>query len=324
MAIDSTDLPIAAMAGEAGPHAADAFALLADETRLAILLALWEAHDPENDDNSLPFSEIFDRVDYDSPGNLSYHLEKLEGQFVRQQGEGEGYEIRTTGLKFVRSIIAGSGVDDVTLEPTEIDQPCPFCGAPTTIGYRDGVVIHACTECPGTAPDADAEGTLSVVPFDPVGLRGRSPEEVWAASVVAALRGARSMFQRLCPACSGPVDGWFECPDERETASENRRLSVPVRAHFQCRICRNHTVDPPRGLALFHPAVVSFYGEHDVSTHVSADDFRTVKRFHALMNGHDVEIVSAEPLRVAVTVRCDGDELRVTFDETVRVVDVTR
>jgi hypothetical protein len=322
MAIDSTDLPIAAMAGEAGPHAADAFALLADETRLAVLLALWQAYDAGNDDNSLRFSEIFDRVEYDSPGNLNYHIEKLEGQFLRRREDGS-YEIRTTGLKFVRSIIAGSGVDDVTLEPTEIDQPCPFCDAPTTVGYQDGTVTHACTSCPGAAPDADADGALSVVPFDPAGLRERGPEEVWAASVVAALRGARSMFQRLCPACSGAVDGWFECPDEWERPSESRRLTVPVRAHFQCRTCRKHTVDPPRGLALFHPAVVSFYGDHDVSTHVSADDFRTVRRFYALMNGHDVELLSAEPIRVAVTVRCDDDQLRVTFDETVRAVDVS-
>lgn len=322
MAIDSTDLPIAAMAGEAGPHAADAFALLADETRLAVLLALWQAHDRENDDKSLPFSEIFDRVDYDSPGNLNYHLGKLEGQFVQQREDGR-YEIRTTGLKFVRSIIAGSGVEDVTLEPTEIDQPCPFCDAPTTVSYRDGTAIHACTACPGAAPDADTEGVLSVVPFDPAGLQGRTAEEVRAASVVAALRGARSMFQRLCPACSGAVDGWFERPDEGERPSETGRLSVPARAHFRCRTCRKHTIDPPRGLALFHPAVVSFYGDHDVSTHVSADDVRTVKRFYALMNSNEVDIVSDAPLRVAVTARCDDDELRVTFDETVRVVDVS-
>lgn len=326
MAIDSTDLPIAAMAGAAGPHAAEAFALLADETRLAILLALWEAYDPKNDDNTLPFSEIFDRVEYDSPGNLRYHLEKLEGQFVRQRAEGEGYEIRTTGLQFVRAIIAGSGVDDVTLEPTEIAQRCPFCDATTTISYRDGVVIHACTECPGAASTDDTKGTLSVVPFDPAGLQERSPEEIWTVSVVAALRGARSMFERLCPACSGSVDGWFERTAEegRSTDREDRQTTAPVRAHFQCRVCRNHKIEPPRGLALLHPAVVSFYSEHGISTHLRADDSRTVKRFYGLLDGHEVEAVSDDPLRIAVTARCADEAITVTFDETVRVVDVSR
>jgi len=327
MSTESTELPIEVAVGEAGPHTTDAFARLADETRLAILLALWDAYDPRADDNAVPFSEIFDRVDYDDPGNLSYHLEKLEGQFVRQHADGEGYEIRTTGLKFVRSIIAGAGVGDVTLEPTEIDQPCPFCGAPTTISYHDGLVIHACTECEGAAPErTDREGLLSTIPFDPAGLTDRSPERIRAASLVAALRGAQSLFAGLCPACSGPVDGRLDyCPDHDATGiCEECGTKTPARARFQCRTCRNHKVDPLQGLALFHPAVASFYDDHGVSTRVRADDFETTKRFYDLMDSHEVELVSAEPPRAEVTVACTDDEMRLTFDDTVRVVGVHR
>lgn len=327
MSTESPDLPIEAGAGDARLHTTEAFGLLADETRLAILLALWEAYDPQADDNTVPFSEIFERIDYDDPGNLSYHLEKLEGQFVQQQGEGEGYRIRTTGLKLVRSVIAGTGVQDTTLEPSEIDQQCPLCGAPTTISYRDGLVIHTCTTCDGAAPDrSDTNGLLSMAPFDPAGLTDRTPGEIRAASTVAALRGAQSLFDGLCPACSGPVDSWFEhCTDHDATGDcTNCQMAFAAQARFQCRICRNHKIEPPQGLVLFHPAVVSFYDDHGVSTRVRADDLGTVNRFYDLMDGHEVAVASEEPLRVGVTVRYNDDEIRVTFDDTVSVVNVRR
>lgn len=327
MATDSPELPIKATAGAAGSHTAEAFALLADETRLAILLALWEAYDPQATDNAVSFSEIFDRVEYDDPGNLRYHLEKLEGQFVQQRDPGGGYEIRTTGLKFVRSIIAGAGVQDATLDATEIEQPCPFCGAPTVISYRDGLVIHACTVCEGARPEESTpEGVLSVTPFDPAGLTDRSPAEIRAASTVTALRDAQTLFDGLCPACSGAVDGWFEyCGDHDRTGPcENCRLRFAARARFQCRICRNHKVEPLQGLVMFHPAVVSFYDDHGVSTRIRADDVDSVTRFYELMDEHSIDVVSEEPLRVDVTATYDDDEVRVTFDDTVSVVDVHR
>lgn len=327
MSTETTELSIEAATKEAEFHTTEAFALLADETRLAILLALWEAYDPQADDNTVPFSEIFDRVDYDDPGNFSYHLEKLEGQFIQQQGEGEGYKIRTTGLKLVRSVIGGAGVQDTTLEPSEIDPRCPFCGAPTTISYRDGLVIHTCTDCDGTAPEkSETEGLLSMAPFDPAGLTDRTPEEIQAASTVASLREAQTLFDGLCPACSGSVDGWFEyCVDHDATVTcENCQMRFAARARFQCRICGNHKIEPPQGLVLFHPSVASFYDDHGVSTRIRADDIGTVTRFYDLMDGHEVEVISEEPLRVEVTVTYNDDEIRLMFDETVSVVNVSR
>ena len=134
--VDSgTSLSLDTASEDAESHAAEAFALLGNETRFSILLALWEEYDPHADDNTVPFSRIFDHVDRDDRGNVSYHLTKLQGQFVRQRGERGGYELRETGLKLVRSIIAGAGVQDVEVERSEIDQACPFCDAPTTVSY---------------------------------------------------------------------------------------------------------------------------------------------------------------------------------------------
>jgi hypothetical protein len=42
------------------------------------------------------------------------------------------------------------------------------------------------------------------------------------------------------------------------------------------------------------------------------------------MTDQGVEVVSADPLRVAVVPSVDGDEVRVTIDETASIVDVSR
>lgn len=321
-----TGLPIEISAGKAGSHAIDAFALLGNETRLAILLALWEEYDPHTTDNAVPFSELFERVDYDDPGSFSYHLRQLSGQFIRQLSDGGGYELRVPGRRFIQTVIAGAGVQDMALEPTEIDQPCPFCGGSTAIQYLDGLVVHVCTECEGTTGSEAVPGLLNSVPFDPVGLTNRGPEEVRAASRVAAWRQTQFMFDGLCPACSSPVRSWLEACTDHDSLGICERCGTrfAVLARFECQVCKNHNVSSPHALAFFHPAVVAFYENHGVSTRFRADDAESVQRVFDLMDSHDVEIVGEDPLRVDVTLARDGDDVRLTFDETASVTDVVR
>ena len=323
---EPAESPLEAAAGTTGRRATEAFALLADETRLAILLALWEEYDPRADDE-VSFSRLFERLDYDDRGNFSYHLEKLAGRFVEQHGERGGYELRTSGLKLVRVVIAGMGAEDATVEPVEIDEPCPLCGAPTTVSYRDGLLFRACTDCEGIAPaETDTDGALGLIEFEPAGLASRTPEDLRAASVVAERRKGRSLFDGLCPTCSGPVDGWLDaCPDhDPDGVCEDCGLRLEVLACFQCRVCEEFGVASPRRLALFHPAVVSFYDDHGVSTRVRADDFEAARRVRGLAYDHEQRVVSGNPPRVTVTASMDGDEVRLTFDETADVVDVRR
>jgi DNA-binding transcriptional ArsR family regulator len=321
---NSTGLPIETTVGAAGSHATEAFALLGNETRLAILLALWEEHDPHASDNVVSFSEIFDRVEYEDPGSFSYHLQELEGQFIRQYADGEGYELRVPALRFIHAVIAGAGVQDETLEPTEIDQPCPFCDAPTAISYEEGLVIHVCTECEGVTTEETVSGYLSAVPFDPAGLSDRTPEDIRAASRVAAWRQTQIMFEGLCPACSGPVDSWLECcPDHDQNGiCERCGTKFSVLARFQCQTCKNHNVSSPKALALFHPAMMAFYEDHGISTRVRADDPESVRRVFGLMDDHEVQIIAEEPLRATVTASVDNNEIRLTFDETATVASV--
>lgn len=322
--------PLSAAAGAADTTATEAFALLGNETRLAILLALWEAYGPDADNNAVPFSQLYDRVEYDNPGNFSYHLEKLAGQFVWKStgGEEDGYELRTTGLKLVQAIIAGAGVEEASLEPAEIDRPCLLCGAPTAVSYQDGLLCHVCMECeghPGRYPEPRyPEGTIDAVKFDPSGLTDRTPNELYATGGVADYRHMRTMFEGLCNACSGPIDASLEiCRDHKDDEGcTNCGREHAYWGLFRCPICKDHNRATPARLAMFHPAAIAFYHNHGISMWWRADDIESVTRMVDYHLRHEMSLVSEEPPNVEVTIRLQGDELRLTFDETVSVVDV--
>ncbi|MDX1748465.1 MAG: hypothetical protein R3324_21230, partial [Halobacteriales archaeon] len=130
-------------------------------------------------------------------------------------------------------------------------------------------------------------------------------------------------FDGVCPTCSGPVEGRLECcPDHDPEGCERCGLRFGTLARFRCRLCKYFGGGNLKRSALCHPAVTAFYENRGVSTRVRADDFGSAKRIHALVYEYGVERLSESPLRVAVTVPFDGDEIRLTFDETVRVVDV--
>lgn len=313
-----------------GRNASEAFALLGHDTRLATLLAIWEDHDLRAEDNAVSFSRIFERVGHDDPGNLRYHLRKLEGQFVRRREDGGGYELRVPARRLVRAVIAGAGVHDKRLESTEVDGACPLCGARTEVSFREGILFWACHDCGGMTPGQefapfDPPGPLTAHRFDPAALHEWSTGALCAASLVVGWRDLRSMFDGVCPECSSPVDRWFErCPDHDPDGCEECGLRFGTTAHFRCRTCAYHDGASPKHLVLFHPAVVSFYDDHGVSTRVRAGDAEHARRVHALALDHEVTVVQREPLRVAVTATRDGETVRLTFDETVRVLETRR
>ncbi|MBS3761284.1 MAG: winged helix-turn-helix transcriptional regulator [Halodesulfurarchaeum sp.] len=324
---ESTESLLESAVGTAESPVTEAFALLGDETRLAILLAIWETYDPHADDNAVPFSRILNRLDVDDPGNLRYHLEKLRGQFLRQEAAGEGYELRAPGMKLVRTVLAGAGVGDVSMDATEIDQPCLSCGAPTVISYDDGCLVWACSECAGATPEAtDTAGFLSATPFPPAGLRDRSPAEIQLASIAEARQKKQRMFDGFCPDCSGAVEGRLEwCADhDGDGICEHCGKQFVAWARFQCQVCKRHDISSPKTLALFHPAVVSFYDDHGVSIRFRADDFENARQVFDRMHDHGLELVSTGPPRVAVTASMNGETICLTFDETAAVVDVRR
>ena len=106
----------------------EAFALVADETRLEILRMLAATDEP------LAFSTLFHRSEYDTRSNFSYHLDKLDGHFISQTDEG--YALRQAGRRVVEAVISGAVTDDPVVHRVPIDRQCPFCSAQIEVSYE--------------------------------------------------------------------------------------------------------------------------------------------------------------------------------------------
>ena len=321
---ESAQSPLAAAAGTAGPNAVDVFKRVGNETRLAILLALWEAYEPFADDNALSFSELLDCVDYDTSGNFSYHLQQLEGHFV--ESTPDGYRLRQAGHRLVRTIIAGTGLTDTTLGPTEIDAECWICGEPVAITYENDHLYTVCDGCGGKfdTDNHQPSDTVMGFAFDPAGLSRRSAEDIFAASVFRAIGKFTMQMGGLCPDCSGPVDSSIHVCEDHDPAGvcPNCGRRDEAKARWVCTICKNAGHGPPGPNLVLHPRVVAFYANRGFEIGYNTTDFETIVRILQTMSDHQQELVSTDPPQVRVTIRYEGDELCLTIDDSMSVVDV--
>ncbi|WP_317175951.1 DUF7351 domain-containing protein [Halomontanus rarus] len=301
-----------------GALATDAFSVLSNETRLLTLLALWEVHDPFADQNAIPFSELYDRVNADDTGNFNYHLGKLSDGFV-VQGDG-GYELSEAGLSLVQAVIAGSAIRTSEHEATRINESCPHCGAPVRLAYPGEYVRVTCTECAGWFEwEGITEGGIVAFPLPPAGLDGRSLEEVLHTMVVYQLNRVQSMLNRVCPTCGGCVEMQLvvcEDHDAEDGICDACGTRFLGRAHLACTTCKDRVRGPSWTPVINHPAVVAFFYDHGIEhNHAS---------WAAMARGDTCreELVSTDPIRMRITVPAGEDELVVTVDGSLTVVNV--
>ncbi|MFB6139180.1 MAG: hypothetical protein ABEJ26_01945 [Halosimplex sp.] len=318
---DSPESPLATAAESVGPAAA-AFELLGNEARLAILVALWDAHEPFGDGTAVGFSELRRRVGVADSGQFNYHLEKLTDHFV--ESTPAGYRLGEPGRKFVRAVVAGAGIEEPTLERTEIDMSCTLCGGAVEVLAEDGWVYNVCTECDGLFADPDSPtGHLSKFRIDPAGFTDRSPAEVYAAAWVSAFQHLYSMIEGVCPSCSGPIDrSLVRCGahDESGVCDECGRRAAVV-AGFACPVCKDWAQTTLGGVAKYHPAAVAFHYERGLSLQYGFNDLASINERLA-RGSTDWELLDEDPLRVRVTLELDGDELALDLAEDLSVVDV--
>ena len=315
----------AAVTGAAGSRVVDALELLSDETRLAILLALWDGHDPYADTGTMSFSEIYDRVAVRDSANFSYHLDRLTDHFVEKTTDG--YRLRNAGFVFVRTVIAGAGLENPEIRGTELDVSCTRCGdARMEIGYRNGILYLTCPECEGyTTAEGLPRGTIAAFEFDPAGLCDRSPMELLAAGAIRSRNRLRTMSEGVCPACSGSVDVSLRLCEEHDT--ENGAVCAQcgtrdsARVRYVCTVCKYKTTRPIELTVVEHPAVVSFYHAHDVDVRRDIGDLEGFVRGAERLWQMEHTVVSVDPDRVRVTVPCEGEELHLLLDENRDVID---
>lgn len=314
--------PLETARGTVGDAAIQAFKLLGNETRLAILLVMWDAYEPFGDDDVLSFSELLDRVDYDTSGNFSYHLQKLEGHYV--ESTADGYRLKQSGHRLVRTVIAGTGIADITFEPTEIDVECTICGTPLAITYEDEHLYTICEGCGGKfqTDDERPPGTIMGFAFDPAGLSRSTPEEVFAASIFRAMEKFTMQMGGLCPDCSGPVEASMHVCDDHnpDEICANCGRRDEIQARWVCSVCKNAGHGPAGANLVLHPRVRTFYADHGLDIGYPSTDFETIVRTLKAMSNHRQELVSKDPVRVRVEVHYEGDELSVIIDESMNIV----
>ncbi|MCD2199180.1 winged helix-turn-helix domain-containing protein [Halobacterium sp. KA-4] len=316
----NSDSPLSALS--AGEQATEAFELLSNETRLAILVALWEHDDPFGDD-ALRFSELQSRVGTADSGQFNYHLDRLDGHFV--ESVDGGYRLTNAGRKFVRSVIAGTGIESPVLEPTEVDVPCTLCGAAVEVEYERGQVYVTCTECEGLwNGDDDHSGHLAKFSLDPAGLEGRSPDEIYAAAWVNTFQTIYSMIEGVCPTCTGQVERILAVCSDHDANGQCDQCGHRSRAiaRFRCTVCKRTTRATLGVVAKYHPRVVALCYDHGLDLQYDFNELAHIaERFDRTST--DVEYRSLNPPRVRVTTTINGDDAWVELAEDLSVVDVS-
>jgi predicted nucleic acid-binding Zn-ribbon protein len=318
---------------QSGPgDPADAFSLVADETRIAILRALGEAPQHEGDTqtqaeadtdsraeadtqtqaeadaeteaeagDAVPFTELRERVGVPDSGKFNYHLGKLVGTFVRRTDEG--YALNYPGELLYRTVIAGFFTRRAALSGADADGDCADCGGSLRMEYDESVLRVACPDC-----GRDYMG----VEFPPSAVEARAGEDLPTAFDQWVRHNLLLASRGVCTWCAGrmPAEITLRESDGPEPAAYVGR---------NCEHCGGSLWTTPGENVLYHPAVVSFFHERgaDVTSRplwelgfVTSDDAVTVR--------------SEEPWELAVTATCDGDELRLVLDGDANVVGVEK
>lgn len=305
--------------GSDGLSPEEAFAVLGDETRLQILLALGRADQP------LPFSAVFDRVDYDTTANFSYHLEKLLGHFVQQTDDG--YDLRRTGERIVEAVLSGAVTDAPVVERTAIDEPCFRCGGSMEVSYREEAVGLYCLDCGGTrggesettAWSADHEDDiLGHVYLPPGGVHDRSPVELLQAAEVWTVAAAQARSRGVCPRCSAQVDHQVRVCEDHD-AGDGRCAACDqlfaVTVFERCRNCIFAMTSIATIRLLATEALMRFMIDHGIDP-IAPDGFH-------VSNLEREEVVSTAPFRGRFTFTAGDDAIAITVDDELSVVDVT-
>lgn len=295
----------------------EAFALVGNEYRMNILQELSHADEP------LSFSELQQCVDIRDSGQFNYHLDKLVDHFVRSTEPG--YSLRRSGERIIEAVLSGTVTDAPVLNPTEIDEDCPYCSAPIEASFTEERVEFYCTECggiygPSTAQetfDIEDRGYLGRLSLPPAGLKDRTPAEIAEAAWVWGALEAIAMSLGVCPRCSAKAHRSIDVCDAHDS-SEGRCESCGRRYAVNIGVTCSNCILDVNGIASVGLAgkteFVSFQTDHGVNPFTNGWE----------TTNYDETIHSIDPFEGAFTFTVNAEALTVTVDDDFSIVAVTR
>lgn len=285
----------------------EAFAAVGNQTRVEVLQVLATR-------GSLTFSELFERVDYDTESNFSYHLDRLREHFVRKKDEE--YEITQAGLRVVEAIRSGIVTEAPVLERTPIDQRCHFCGGQVEVQYYDERLERYCSECEGMW--GANEGFLGSLTLPPVGLENRTIEEATRMAWVRRNLELYSIAARLCPLCSGRLTlGLDVCADHHAAVDLCERCDHRYSATImiQCDSCGFDSRGSVSLVILPERAFIQFLLDNDLHPVLPT----SIAAYHRIVSDVEMKVESSDPPAVRLTFSVDGDRLSFRVDNELRV-----
>lgn len=273
---------------------AEAFEILGDDVRLAILQALKDEEGP------VTFSELRERTGVEDSGRFNYHLDRLRGHFIRRTDDG--YELRFQGERVVETVLSGTFTDTATVGPFAVAGSCYDCGGALEGVYDDERVTISCVDC---------EEQILSIDYPPSALQGRDTEELMAAYSRWSWARVALSADGVCPACGGRT--------ERHLYEPSDDLPFDVLPAFECAVCTNRAATSFAALALRSRVVQSFYADHgvDVDDHPYWD-------IEPCVTGEYTTVDSRDPVDVEVAFPAGEEVLRVRLDDDLQVVRTVR
>lgn len=304
----------------------DAFAILGNEIRLAVIRELWRAEAARRYDDgpetaeTMAYSELQAAVGVEDNGKFNYHLSKLEPHFVRRTEAG--YRLSGAGKGIARTVIAVSGTDGVDLAP-ELSDPCPLCGGAMVASYDDQWLRVRCTACDGLFGDQAPTGTLFLTHFPAAGVATRSPDEALATGLYRCVLDITYLVVGICRECAGPVSGSVTvCESHDPGAGEGcGDCGTPFRvwAELGCETCGFAKRLP---VEMFATGILMATGM-TTSRDFTADALSLGEAIDVLRNRVETG-VSRNPLRVSVSVSLDAGTVELELDDGMAVVGFER
>lgn len=234
--------------------------LLANDTRMQILQVLWANFSFDRyvvrEQQSTPFSELLRGTDIEDSGNLNYHLGKLTETVLTKRDDG--YVLTPLGYNVMRSITTYASFDYRTVDPTELEEPCPFCGGTLLAAYERELVHTYCRNCEGLA-----DGDINYVNLPAIDVNRRDLEGILDAATMELMTRVRSVTYGFCGQCHGRVKSTVTLCDSHESNSgrvcESCENRFGGRIEFSCHHCGAGGSGPLIEYAIVSPRIEAFF-----------------------------------------------------------------
>ena len=250
--------------------------------------------------NQIPEFTVQGLYDAYQSGERGFFYVRLGESVVERDVPLCGFVKNPASKRIVGALRAGRYTADVSIDPIDLDDPCPRCGGAIRVTYEDEHVRMQCEDCedwgnqftfpPGTIEQFDREALPEA--FDR-----------WLGTTI------ERTVAGFCPNCSGRLEGRLRRDDDR---FQN------VAATYGCDRCGDVAHMNPAALLFAHPAAVAFYHDHGID--VRSTPTWVIDR----ESDQTVEFVDDDPPRVRVGVTIDGERLVAMIDEEASVESVER